>query len=803
MKKQIFALAALAVMAASSASASANWTIQSEEYTVDTLFHAKIGPGTTQTSLHLTGGSTLKVFYITTDLTNPYVDIRVAQAAKTLTGGATLSTMSNANTNAQTGIQYFAGVNADFFGNSQPIGTSVVNGEVYKINVGWDGFCLNDAKLPAIGRPTFDGTASTTTDSYALSSINGSRATNGLVLFNEHYGSTTGTNAYGTEVVVSADRTVGINGNYTLTVEGSPVANQGSMSIPAGKYVLSGHGTASTFVAGLKDGDKIDLSLTMKMGIDGNIIQMAGGTPIILKDGVTLDTESTLDHLTSLNPRTAVGYNADRTKVVLLVVDGRGRGGSAGVVSKQLADIMRYVGCDDALNFDGGGSSELYTRPFGIRNDPSDGKERAVVNSVWAVSTAPVDNDVAEIAFTDAEIALPKYGYYTPSFFAYNEYGVMLNTDFKDAKLSCDPELGQIVDGNTLFVSGSGVHKLTAEYNGVKASIMVTVGTAEPRSRLDSVIIDSFRDYIAEVVADVNGTDMKIDNKALTWASSEPNVAEVDQLGVIHGLANGSTTITGSVDDMQMKLLVNVQIPASHYYDVDADSDVSAWNITKAGLSSATLTRSGHGFAVDYTISSIRSTQFTIKPKETHYLYALPDSLRLVINPGTGTVAKLTANIAPYGKRTDSYKSTYTVDFKANTDNVLTIPVTDFIDTTDFENYPLTFVSLRFDLGGKVGDVVHFDIPEIQAVYNAVQETESVDDIVVDNIADDTTPLIDNAIAEHGTTLALKTDKPWTVYNVNGAIVLTGKTAYLDTARLAPGVYIIATHNKAQRFVIK
>ena len=424
-----FLLSALAIASAFSASATAKWTLQNREYNVDTVFHAKIGPGTTQTSLELTGAQRLNIFYTTTDLTDPYVDIRVAQAGSRLTGGAKLSTMSNAYTNTSAGVEYFAGVNADFFGNSQPIGSTVVTGSVYKaVASDWISFYMTDKKVPGIELLSFKGTCTGPTSSHAVSSINNPRYENNLVIYNNHYAATTGTNQWGTEVkIVPVEGSLGFNGTLKCRVEGTPVYGAGSAAIPSDAYILSGNGTASAFVQTLKDGDIITFDLTATPATGGIITEMAGGQPIILKNGETLNTQNALDHLTSLNPRTAVGYNADRTKLVLLVVDGRGT--SVGVVSKVLADIMREVGCTDAMNFDGGGSSELYTRAFGVRNRPSDGTERTVVNSVWAVANAPVDDTIGEIAFTAPEITLPKYGYYVPVFYGYNKYGVLKTTD--------------------------------------------------------------------------------------------------------------------------------------------------------------------------------------------------------------------------------------------------------------------------------------------------------------------------------------------------------------------------------------
>lgn len=797
MKKQLLLLSAIVAL---SASASGNWTLQDKAYTVDTLFHAKIGPGTTQTSLSLKGGSNLKIFYITTDLTNPNVDIRVAQAGAKLTGGAKLSAMSNANTNTTTGIEYFAGVNADFFGNSQPIGASVVNGDVYKApgTDGWVSFYMTDNKTPGIELLAYKGTASCGNASHAFTGINMGRGENNLIIYNTHYGANTGTNAYGTEVVLTCDKTIGYNGTYECTVMGTPTKGVGSMTITAGQYVLSGHGTASDFIATLKSGDKVTLNLNTELATGGVATQVAGGQPIILQNGVTLNTQNALDHLTALNPRTAVGYNADRTKLVLLVVDGRGSGGSAGVVSKVLADIMREVGCSDAMNFDGGGSSELYTRPFGVRNVPSDGSERTVVNSVWAVATAPADREVGELAFTAPSISLPKYGYYSPTIYAYNKYGVMLSTDFKDYTLSCPEELGIIVDGNVLFANGSGTHTLTAECNGVSTQIQVTVGSAEPRARLQSVIVDGYRPYSVEVVAEVEGKDMAIDNSAFTWSVDNSDVATVNDAGVVSGVANGTAIVTAKVENYTVSLPVTVQKPETRYLDI-VPEDISGWTTTHSGVTGETLSRLERGIAVDYKISSTRGTNFSIKPDQPVVLYALPDSIRMVVNPGIGKVTKIILAGSKQGER--AVQASQDVNLTPNAANIVNFPISDFIDTKDMANYPVTISQIYFYLGGSTGDQVHLEIPTMTTVHTAVSEIDGVSDVLTDK--GEHTNVLDRNVVLRGEVVELMAEGPWTVYNVGGQIIMRGETSSLDTGALNPGIYVIATTQGSERLVVR
>jgi len=92
------------------------------------------------------------------------------------------------------------------------------------------------------------------------------------------------------------------------------------------------------------------------------------------------------------HPRTAIGKKADGT-VVLFVVDGRAKE-SAGFSIPELQQVMRSLGCVDAINLDGGGSTTMYIKdqPFnGVVNFPSDNKkwdhegEREVANAILLI----------------------------------------------------------------------------------------------------------------------------------------------------------------------------------------------------------------------------------------------------------------------------------------------------------------------------------------------------------------------------------------------------------------------------------
>jgi hypothetical protein len=83
---------------------------------------------------------------------------------------------------------------------------------------------------------------------------------------------------------------------------------------------------------------------------------------------------------TSITPRTAFGWNS--TNVYMVVCDGNEKTG-IGMTKPEIANYMLALGCVQAINFDGGGSSALAVQGQGLVSAPNDeGQERAVANHV-------------------------------------------------------------------------------------------------------------------------------------------------------------------------------------------------------------------------------------------------------------------------------------------------------------------------------------------------------------------------------------------------------------------------------------
>lgn len=119
---------------------------------------------------------------------------------------------------------------------------------------------------------------------------------------------------------------------------------------------------------------------------------IVGGTPLLVKGGSPVQDPLAEKVRTSFveerHPRTAVGIRNDGTWV-FVVVDGRRPEVSVGMTLNELTGLMLDLGCRDALNLDGGGSSTFYLYG-GVLNQPSDlAGERPVSDAIIVLEPEP------------------------------------------------------------------------------------------------------------------------------------------------------------------------------------------------------------------------------------------------------------------------------------------------------------------------------------------------------------------------------------------------------------------------------
>ncbi len=169
-----------------------------------------------------------------------------------------------------------------------------------------------------------------------------------------------------------------INADYASHYDTGIVIRNGSIlrtSISSRDAVaLWSDGTISTFA---------ESSTTAQELLEEGAWQVWSFGPVLVEDGVAVsDVNDGLDRDKVDNPRTAFGM-VSANHFMFITVDGRTTA-SQGVDIEELADIMLTLGCTEAYNFDGGGSSTMYFDGEVI-NVPSQGSERKVGDCVYII----------------------------------------------------------------------------------------------------------------------------------------------------------------------------------------------------------------------------------------------------------------------------------------------------------------------------------------------------------------------------------------------------------------------------------
>ena len=177
----------------------------------------------------------------------------------------------------------------------------------------------------------------------------------------------------------SAEKTKDAEGKASGFVEGKrakvvgPAVTDGELWGPAEKArpaLIVRRGNEVSIEGALKDPPK-------------DAMQVVAGSDVILRDGANV-AKTKGEFFETRHPRTAVGIADGGKRLVMVVVDGR-RKDRVGMQLTELADLMKSLGCKDAMNLDGGGSSELAMRnpetgQLEVKNSPSDYRERSVGN---------------------------------------------------------------------------------------------------------------------------------------------------------------------------------------------------------------------------------------------------------------------------------------------------------------------------------------------------------------------------------------------------------------------------------------
>jgi len=203
---------------------------------------------------------------------------------------------------------------------------------------------------------------------------------NGTSLYTPAYGGTTPANSGVVEAVLSPFPAASPNADLVGFVREN---RRGGTPIPLDGAVLAAKGTQGQRLAiEAAAGQLVTVRLVLRPEWR-DVPEALGGGPVIVRGGKPIFNaleDFGSYHLNRRHPRTAVGQRADG-RIVMLVVDGRRPGYSAGMTNFELAQAMIRLGVVTASALDAGGSS---TMAFDgqLLSRPSDtGGERLVAES--------------------------------------------------------------------------------------------------------------------------------------------------------------------------------------------------------------------------------------------------------------------------------------------------------------------------------------------------------------------------------------------------------------------------------------
>ena len=154
---------------------------------------------------------------------------------------------------------------------------------------------------------------------------------------------------------------------YQIAIKDNKIIDSSSnpLVIPEGGYVIVAPLRALEPFINSKSQVKLDIRTIPEWK---NVKHIISGGPYLVKDSnIYVDTGAEkLNAIGGKNPRTAIGYTKDNT-LIMVAVDGR-EYQSVGMTLGQLANFMKSIGCTNAINLDGGGSTVMYVNGQVVNN---------------------------------------------------------------------------------------------------------------------------------------------------------------------------------------------------------------------------------------------------------------------------------------------------------------------------------------------------------------------------------------------------------------------------------------------------
>ncbi len=262
-------------------------------------------------------------------------------------------------------------------------------------------------------------------------------------------------------------------------------------------------------------------------------------------------------------PRTCIGTNHDGTVVYIITVDGR-QSLSRGVTQSELADLALELGCYNAMNLDGGGSTRMMAKTFwgdslGVVNKPTE--NRRIINAVSLISSAEQGEATGVHIKSDTEAMLVG----DSAEIAYRFY------DRYDNAVPSEDEPEWTISGvngkieNGIFVPSSGGEaRISASFNGKESAVeyISVLDSLSGISAPQSISLNIGESYtLAPEVYGKNGEYAFVKNVSLLNPQTGNSSVAALSDGVITAVSEGYSVLSLSHGEATAQILVTVGNP--------------------------------------------------------------------------------------------------------------------------------------------------------------------------------------------------------------------------------------------------
>lgn len=605
----------------------------------DTVACYNVGPGIEYTKI-IYPDKPLIIWYSTIDLTNPYNKVEQVMSRHQVPDVNRWDVMTHYKENSRPGHQVKIAWNHDFFVYESGIciGGNISDGQITHLLTGRSMLAITADKKAEIFLPGYDTkiiTADNTEVGIDIFNASAAGLTGDCIFFNHLNGTTL--SEPGTYIQVQPQQPWIVNGD-DIPCKILAISNEPLQTSPTECVIYLRGSKLNALDGHVKVGDVLSVRQRVTSPSWGiapeDILNGFHGYPSIAHDGVLHEGEyNNFENGREYEKSSHVmaGISKDKTKLYICLNEMSTQ--SQPIDCVEMANWMLQRGAWDIVNFDSGGSAAIVINEE-MQNLPGRGSVRPVQNAMLAVSLAPEDNTVTQMSFSKKVITTATISSLPLSVVSYNQYGDIVEENVAGCTYTVSPENLGYVDSNGIFHSNQqgGSGKIIATKGNVSCEVPLNVQEAtDVQLPFSELLIDSSRQYIIPVYGIVNGKSIPLEAEAFQWEPSTPGIVKIEE-GVLSGIQNGTTTVTGTFGNLSISFDVTVEIGKGSMSVLNFKEIIDQPSTSTSGLTNLTVTdnipsswKNGTGFHVD----KIGGRLLRINHTGATTIYGLPDDLSM------------------------------------------------------------------------------------------------------------------------------------------------------------------------------